>query len=120
MKSFFASVFIFLLLLSLITWNYLYIHRVCGELQDAATALPEVSEGAAAVEALAARWEREESFIDLSASHRSMDKVKDCLAEWQAALRAGDAAEYERCRALFLAATDEIQRAERFSLSNFI
>jgi len=120
MKSFWVSVLIFCLLIAIIAWNSVYIHRVCKDLTETAEALPTCGEGAAALAALTEKWEQESTYMELSVSHHSIDKINDCLYEWQSAVRAGDEAEYERCRYLFLSVINQILRAEGVTISNWI
>ena len=120
MKSFWASILICGTLILLIIWTSAYIHRVCGEFTEAANALPACQQGEAALGALVSRWEQERVYIDLTVSRHSIDKINDCLYEWQSATKTGDEAEYERCRYLFLSLISQILRAESATVGNWI
>ena len=120
MKSFWASILICGILILLIIWNSLYIHRVCGELTEAAIALPACPEGETALGSLIERWGQEHVYIDLTVSRHQIDKINDCLYEWQSAAKTGDEAEYERCRYLFLSLVNQILRTESVTVGNWI
>ncbi len=120
MKSFWTSVCIFGLLIGIIIWNSIYIHRVCRELTEAAKELPAYEDGATALAVLTEKWERESIYMELSVSHNSINKISDCLYEWKSAAKVGDEAEYERCRYLFLSIINQITRAEGVSISNWV
>ena len=120
MKSFWVSLGIFATLMGLIVWNSIYVHRTCQELTETASALPPYNTGADALANLTARWERESTYMELSVSHHSIDKINDCLHEWNSAVSVGDEVEYERCRHLFLSTISQILRVERITISNWV
>ena len=120
MKSFLASIAIFGALIGIIIWNSLYVHRVCNTFTTTAEALPPCADGYEAVTSLIRKWEHESTYLELSVSHHSIDKISDCLYEWESAVQVGDEVEYERCRHLFLSTIYQIQRVERVTISNWV
>lgn len=120
MKSFFSALAIFLLMLSMIIWNYFYMEETCSVLQAKIELLPSCEQAVAAVEELVDYWESESSKIGISISQHTIDKMNDCLAELRYAVANHDVQFFECARYRAISIIKEIQDAESLQLENWI
>ena len=109
MRSFLASLVLFSLMLGAIFLNSRYLLQLSREMQDAAEAIPSLSEKDAEqlmilerLDTLECIWEKNRETVALTVSQRTVEGIDDCLGTLDAAIRHGDAFEFDRTRAHLL------------------
>ena len=120
MKTFFATVVIFLLLLGIILWNTLFVNATVQELEVRLSALSTPQAAADSLTALEDYWQEQRCRIRLSVPSETVLRLDTHLAALRAALLVGDAAGFARARAEALTVVRSIRDAERPTLDNLL
>ena len=118
MKTFYATLAAFSLLITLTVCNYFYINRVADTLLLKTRELPPCEDATAAAEALFDYWEECEPFVGLSVSYQYTAKMREHLLELKSAAEAGEATEFSQSRARLYGAIEGIRRLECFSIDS--
>ena len=115
MKIFLFTLALFTLLLSFITFNYIYVNKSAEALaQNAARISPSTDE----INRLTALWESKKPIIVLSSGMSKIDNIYDLLDALCVYAEFGDLVEFERCRALLVNAFDDLAEFESFSFQD--
>ena len=118
MKTFWAALIIFGLLLLLIAGNAVFIHHTATELEDRLSDLPPCAEATDAVNDLQAFWQKRQEWVGLSVSYEEIRKLDECIIEMQSACAQGEESDFETAKCLAFSAVAYIRRLERFSPEN--
>ena len=115
MKIFLFTLVLFTVLLSFITFNYIYVNNAADTLAlSAADISPNIEE----INELCALWESKKPIIVLSSGMAKIDNIYDLLDSLCVYADFGDFVEFERCRALLVNAFYDLAEFESFSLQD--
>ncbi len=120
MKTFFASLIVFFLLIAIIVANYFYVNHTASVLSDMLEALPDCENAEAQTEALLAYWSREEGCLGLSIPFEELQQAANVFLELHHAAREKDRYEFEKYRLLAENAVDDLRRLEEFKINNLL
>ena len=118
MKALWASVILFGLLLILVCWNAIYIHKSAEELRTLTSKLDEPSTRWDTLSRLDELWKSRRAIIGFSLGDKQLDRLSEMIDSLLWAYSVSDEAEFERYRILLTDAIDEIERAENLSVEN--
>lgn len=116
MKTFYASLAVFALLLLLIFCNGRYVRHATEEMEallSNATQTEELNE-------IESAWQVRKRFLSLSVSYEEIKEVDQKLCIMKAALDTGSAESFEEARALAIEALTRIREFEKLSIDNLI
>ena len=120
MKSFCASLLVFLLLFILILWNR---HLVCQGADSLEALLSDPSPikySGARLTQLEAEWHRWEGVLCFSVNYVELDKLDECVLRMRAAFDTRDEGEWEAARLLALESVRHIRELERITAKNLL
>ena len=120
MKSFWAALLIFGLMLVAITVNHIYITRACEELAAEIESLPPCENAAAPTQDLLRHWEGGKKCFGLSVSKGTVEKMTLCVEELAHAASCGDTQLFEGARIRAVCLLREIWNAESLLAENWI
>ena len=120
MKTFYATLAVFALMLGLIVWNACHIHQTANELTAQLDAMPQCEQSLAALDALSAYWEKERRVLALSTAFEDIAALDDCITEMRTAAALGEEAEYIKSRAIAYNIIARIRRIEQCSLDSVL
>ena len=121
MRGFLSTVCIFILVLSAIAFNKIYLTRTSTKLlQLTQTMKDRVPESIETIESLYQLWEANKSTIQISVSHKRIDTVTDLIDSLRAYTLSKETAEYQKTAELLINALEEIRRFEEFSAVNIL
>ncbi|MBR6727823.1 MAG: DUF4363 family protein [Clostridia bacterium] len=114
MKTFYAAIALFLLLLCLILANTLFLHRVTDELE---LRLHKISTENAygALQELESYWQQKKRILGLSIPTERLNRLQDRITEMKVLLDAADAAGFAHAHALALSAVEQLRESESLS-----
>ena len=125
MKSFVVACSIFVLVVGVIVGNSVFIlHRV-DAMTAAALRLPEKTHGdpaeyGAAVRNIYTIWEKSRDLVAATVPRRATDPLERAMRVMEAGWRAGDDAMYRQAVSDLLAALENLQKSEGFSLGTIV
>ena len=117
MKSFIISTVLFLLLLTAIVFNALYVRSVSESILEQAEQIG-VSFDENAVISLEEYWGKHRSFVGLTVGYRELDHVCETLISLRASCESGNRADAMLYLSLLKDAAEEMARHEELSVSN--
>ena len=120
MKTFYTSLAVFLVLVTLIVLNSLYIHRTADQIQSLLEEAAPTAEPSEATAALKTLLEKKQRLLGLSVPKERLRELDRALCEMEAALATRALDGYERARLQARAVTEEIKEAECFSIDNLL
>lgn len=122
MKSFIATLIIFVLLLVIIVFNFFYINRVGDNMTEMVNALEfyDSTGCKAGLERLYGYWKDNEAKVSLSVSYIELNSVDDNMTKMISYFECDDRTEFECSRASLLNAIEEMRRLEAFSIKNIL
>lgn len=115
MKTFYAVLIVFALLLAVILCNALYIDRRTTALQEHLNALPYAASREAALTELEHHWSRCRDVIALSKPLELVWRIDEHLIELRSAVVRGDSDDFDLALRLALDAVARVQRIEGLS-----
>ena len=114
MKTFLFAVILFALMLSFITYNYIYIRSASEELSGIAESL-DINDTEKLSE-LIAIWEEKHPFISLSTEESKEQSIEDLLSSLSVYSKNQNTDEFEHTKALLVNAFRALAAFETFSL----
>ena len=120
MKTFFATLGVFVLLLALIVINCLYISHTMRVLEQQLLALPYASERVSAVDELERFWKTNRTLVGISVSYNDIREMEKCLIQMRTAATQEDELSFENARMQALCELQHMRRLERFSAENML
>lgn len=120
MKTFFASLTVFLFLITIIISNYFYVNHTASVLSEMIASLPNCEDAEAQTEALLAYWSREEGCLGLSIPFEELQQAANIFLELHHAAREKNSYEFEKYRLLAKNAVDDLRRLEAFKINNLL
>lgn len=120
MKTFYASLIVFGVLLALILTNAFFIRHATKEMDDLLNALPTSEDMGSTLESLIAYWEKHKKWISISTSSEVINNVDDHMIELQSAFDQNDAEGFDLAIRLTRNTIARIRREERFSIENLL
>ena len=120
MKTFFASLIVFFLLIATISTNYFYINRTTSNLSERIATLPDCENAEDDTKALLVYWSQEERFLGLSVPFEELQQTKDVFLSLHHAAREKNGYEFNKYRLLAEDAIEDLQRLEKFKLENLL
>jgi len=118
MKTFYASLVLFAVLLVAVVLNFNHINDVADELNRQLDALPACEEGQAALDEMYAYWDSHKKCISLSVSYEVMYQMEENITDMKSAVAKQEDAEYEKSRALMRISIRQMRRLEKISIDN--
>lgn len=114
MKSFFATLLLFLLTVGLVVFNAFYINRIASNAEEMISALPESidQQSVRQAEEMLAYWKKHEHRVSLSANYNIADRVTEQATLLVVCAQSGDVYGFQSARALLLDAIDDMRRPE--------
>ena len=120
MKTFYASLILFLLLVAVIICNTVYVQRVTGEIEKRLRDLPPCERAEEALRDLERYRKRHASGLELSIADDRLDRLKENIGEMQAAASIRDAAGFEQARARAICTVLQIRQTECPTLGDLL
>lgn len=120
MKTFYASLITFFLLLSLIIYNGSYVKRTTAELETLLSEHTQMPAGTDALQKTEDVWQKSKKVLSLSVSFEEMREIDEQLLSMRAAVTADSAADFEKARLLAMEALARIRESEELSIDNLI
>ncbi len=120
MKTFYLTLFLFIILVGLIVGNAVFVLQTANVLKDKVTALPDLSEAEAALGELEAFWQKRRVPLSLSVPAGALLLFDTALTGMRSTMESGNAADYELYRDEALLAIRGLARLERFSAENLL
>ena len=118
MKTFYASLIVFVLLLALISVNAVFIHRTAGDLETQLRELPSCEAAEHAVAQLEAYWNKRKAWIGFSVPATKMEEMSNHITELRNAAEQQDCKDFELARSLTLETLWRIRHHEKFTAEN--
>lgn len=120
MKTFFASIALFLILLAIILGNTVYISNTVADLLYRIDTLPPCDKAGMALLELEALWMKHRRRIGLSISSDIIDQMQQHLVQMKTASALADTVTFELNRALAQSALRRIGEAEQITFENLL
>lgn len=120
MKTFYLTLFLFIILVGAIAGNMIFVLRTTGALQAMVEGLPALPEAGAALTELENYWQSRRVFLSLSVPAGAILLFDTALTGVRSAAESGRPADYELYRAEALLAIRGLVRLERFSAENLL
>ncbi len=120
MKTFYLTLFLFMVLVGLIAGNAVFVLQTANALQSRVEALPASSEADAALDELETFWQRRRVPLSLSVPASALLLFDTALTGMKSTAGSGNAADYELYRDEALLAIRGLARLERFSAENLL
>jgi hypothetical protein len=120
MKTFYASLVLFLLLILAIACNAVYVQHVAGELERQLRELPPCERADEALQDLERYRRRHVGRLGLSVPDERLNRLQELLLDLQIATAARSASAFERARRMAIETVLEIRRAELPSFGNLL
>ena len=120
MKTFFAALAVFALLLTMIAVNACYIRRTADKMEAALSPSDKPLDASEALAGLETLWKEHRNTFGLSVSQDEIRTLDREIIKMRVALQAGAETEFTRARELALESIREMRQMERFSLFNLI
>ncbi len=117
MKAFVISISILLALFGLTIFNSIFINKVTTNLINEARELKIENES---ISNFADKWERAQTFIKLSSSHKETHKIDEVLGVLEAKAKIQNNNGFEEEKALLVEYITQIQEDEKVSLDSII
>ena len=114
MKVFAFAVILFILMLSFISYNYIYVRSASEELSEFAASL--TMNDTDAINDLGVLWEKKHPFISLSTEESKEENIADLLSLLSVYSKSGNTDEFERTKALLANAFRGLSTFETFSV----
>ncbi len=119
MKAWIISLCLFILLISTIVGNAIYVNRVAHHIEDTVAALSfDDTKTSVQIDALEAYWEQHRPYVALSIGYRELDHLCESLISLRAAFDTKNASDFELYRQLTEDAAAELARLEQISVEN--
>ena len=115
MKTFYAVLIVFTLLIALILCNTLYIDRTTATLREHLSALPHAASTKAALAELEQYWSGRRGVVALSKPLDLVWRIDELLIELRSAVVRGDSDDFDLALRLTLDAVARVQRIEGLS-----
>ena len=118
MKTFAATLVLFLILIIIIIVNVFYVNSVLERTRELATQIYTDSADDAALSELCEYWKKHKAVLGMSTSLRDVDSVTENLLNFRTSIIEGNDLLLEQSYALLCNSLDDIARYERISLEN--
>lgn len=120
MKTFYAALVIFLILLILIVCNGIFIRRTAKELEEKLQTLPPCEDAEAAVAALSDFWEARKTWVGLSIPNEIVRDMTDRMTEVAVAAKQKNSENFDLAIQLSINAARQLRYAEQISIENLL
>ena len=120
MKTFYASLIVFFLLLALIVCNGVYVRRSTAALEEMLSALSQMPTDVDSLTEIEEAWQEKRKPLSLSVSFEELRALDEQFLSMRAAVTTGEAAEFERARLLAAKTLAHIREFETLSIDNLI
>ena len=120
MKTFYASLIVFFLLLALIACNGHYVKRTTAELETMLSEHLQMPAETDALQKIEEAWQKRKRVLSLSVSFEEMRALDEQLLAMRAAVTTDSAADFETARLLAIEALVRIREPEELSIDNLI
>lgn len=118
MKTFYAALVLFAILLGAVALNFYHINHVADELNRQLEALPACEEAQEALDGMYVYWEAHKKCASLSISYEVLYQMEENITDMKSAVAKKEDSEYEKARALMSISIKQMRRLEKFSIEN--
>lgn len=120
MKTFYASLIVFFLLIALIVCNGVYVKRTTAALEALLSEISQMPSSAESLQAIEEKWQSSKKILSLSVAFEELRELDAQLLSMRAAVSTGAAADFERARLLAMEALIRMREPEELSMDNLI
>ena len=120
MKSFIASLLVFLLLFILIIWNRAFVCEAMDSLEYSLEALTFSTVDKAKMDALEENWKQCEKLLSFSINYVEPEKLNEYILRMRAAFDTADESEWEAARLMALETARRIRELEQITTENLL
>lgn len=118
MKTFWAALVLFAVLLGAVVLNFFHINHVADELNRQLDALPACEQASEALEEMYRYWDGHKKCASLSVSYEVLYKMEENITDMRSAVAQKEENEFEKARALMRISIRQMRRLEKFSVEN--
>lgn len=118
MKTFWAALTLFMILLVVVALNFYHINHVADELNRQLDALPSCEDAEEALDEMYHYWDGHKKCASLSVSYEVLYKMEENITDMQSAVAEKEESEFEKARALMRISIRQMRRLEKFSIEN--
>ena len=118
MKTFWAALIVFVLLIVLITINACYIQKTAAKIQEVLSSLSSAPNDENGLEGLDELWRKHREIFALSVGHEEVKEIDKQLIAMHVAAREGAKNDFHCARLLAIETLDHIRQLEKFAFSN--
>ena len=120
MRSFIATILIFIFMCIAITLNNRYVKDCASYICDCVSEESFYNDPKAAVNRLEDFWKKNHPFIGLSVGFKELDRLSELIIELKSYTELGNSSEMKRLRMLIIDSSDDISRLEKFDIENLL
>ena len=120
MRSFIATIFIFLLMCTMIFFNNRYVKECSDYILETIDPQKFYTAPVLYAENLEVFWEENKSFLGLSIASSELERISDLIIELKAFVNFENFQEVEHLRLLISDSADDLSRLERFEIENLL
>ena len=120
MRSFIATIFIFLLTCTMIFFNNRYVKDCSDHILEAIDPEEFYIDPALHAENLESFWEKKKSFLGLSIASSELERISDLIIELKTFIILENFQEVEHLRVLIGDSANDLSRLERFEIENLL
>ncbi len=120
MRSFVATILIFIFVCGIIVVNNRYVKDCASYICECVSEESFYNDPNAAVNRLEDFWEKNHPFIGLSVGFKELDRMSELIIELKSYTELGNTSEIKRLRMLIIDSADDISRLEKFDIENLL
>lgn len=118
MKSLIFSAVLFIILITVIVINSLYIHSVCNQASEILNSISPYDERG--TEKLSSLWQKHRIVFGISIHNSQIDRMNELIEKLKSAVANGDGASVYEYKALISELLDDLRKNEEISLQSII
>lgn len=118
MKSFLFSLILFIILISIVIANSIYVHKVCESISEQLSVLS--IDNPQSAEDLCTLWRSHRDLLSLSVHESKLERMDDLTENIKSAVAQGDGAEFKKALVLICELLDELAENEEISLQGIV
>ena len=120
MRTFVATIFIFIFTCSVIIVNNRYVTSCASYISECVSDESFSKSPENSVKRLETFWEKNHPFVGLSVGFKELDRMSDLIIDLKICTELGDTSEATRLRMLIIDSADDISRLEKFDIENLL
>lgn len=120
MRSFIATILIFIFMCVAISFNNRYVKDCASYICECISDESFYDDPSTAVNRLEAFWKKNHPFVGLSVGFKELDRMSELIIELKSYTELGNMSEAKRLRMLIIDSADDISRLEKFDIENLL